>query len=152
MSAQVGNYEGFDHVVYWVGNAKQAATYYCTRFGFKEVAYRGLETGHRDIVSHVVKQDKITFVFQSALNPNNKVFSDHLGLHGDGIKDVVFTVDDVYFIHNRAIQKGAKSIRAPFEEKDQHGTVIMATIATYGDTKHTFVQLDEGHDCRSDDG
>ncbi|KAF9383142.1 hypothetical protein BGX21_001638, partial [Mortierella sp. AD011] len=136
----VGNYEGFDHVVFWVGNAKQAASFYTTRFGFKEVAYRGLETGHRDICSHVVQQDKITFVFQSPLNPNNKVFSDHLALHGDGVKDVAFTVDDVHSIYNRAVEKGAKSIRAPYEEKDEHGSVWMATIATYGDTEHTFVQ------------
>ncbi|KAG0099069.1 hypothetical protein BGZ93_009263 [Podila epicladia] len=141
MAAQnVGNYEGFDHVVFWVGNAKQAASFYCTRFGFKEVAYRGLETGHRDVCSHVVQQDKITFVFMSPLNPNNKVFSDHLALHGDGVKDVAFTVDDVKSIYDRAIEKGAKSIRAPFEEKDEHGSVWMATIATYGDTEHTFVQ------------
>ncbi|KAF9959498.1 hypothetical protein BGZ72_009550 [Mortierella alpina] len=136
----IGNYEGFDHVVFWVGNAKQAASFYCTRFGFKEIAYRGLETGHRDVCSHVVQQDTITFVFMSPLNPNNKVFSDHLALHGDGVKDVAFTVDDVHSIYTRAIEKGAKSIRAPFEEKDEHGSVWMATIATYGDTEHTFVQ------------
>ena len=136
----IGNYEGFDHVVFWVGNAKQAASFYCTRFGFKEIAYRGLETGHRDVCSHVVQQDAITFVFMSPLNPNNKVFSDHLALHGDGVKDVAFTVDDVHSIYTRAIEKGAKSIRAPFEEKDEHGSVWMATIATYGDTEHTFVQ------------
>ncbi|KAF8977999.1 hypothetical protein BGZ46_006948 [Entomortierella lignicola] len=141
MAAQnIGNYEGFDHVVFWVGNAKQAASFYTTRFGFKEIAYRGLETGHRDICSHVIQQDKIVFVFQSPLNPNNKVFSDHLALHGDGVKDVAFTVDDVHSIYNRAIEKGAKSIRAPYEEKDEHGSVLMATIATYGDTEHTFVQ------------
>ncbi|KAI1309954.1 hypothetical protein EDD11_003969 [Mortierella claussenii] len=136
----IGNYEGFDHVLFWVGNAKQAASFYTTRFGFKEIAYRGLETGHRDVCSHVIQQDSIIFIFQSPLNPNNKVFSDHLALHGDGVKDVAFTVDDVHTIYNRAIEKGAKSIRAPFEEKDEHGSVWMATIATYGDTEHTFVQ------------
>ncbi|KAF9896069.1 hypothetical protein BX616_008197, partial [Lobosporangium transversale] len=140
MGVQAGNYDGFDHIVFWVGNAKQAASFYTTRFGFKGIAYRGLETGHRDVCSHVVKQDDIVFVFQSPLNPNNKVFSDHLALHGDGVKDVAFTVDDVHAIYNRAIEKGAKSIRAPFEEKDEHGSVWMATIATYGDTEHTFVQ------------
>ncbi|KAG0328569.1 hypothetical protein BGZ99_005048 [Dissophora globulifera] len=141
MDAQnIGNYEGFDHVVFWVGNAKQAASFYTTRFGFKEIAYRGLETGHRDVCTHVVQQDKIIFVFQSPLNPNNKVFSDHLALHGDGVKDVAFAVDDVHAIYTRAVEKGAKSIRAPFEEKDENGSVWMATIATYGDTEHTFIQ------------
>ncbi|KAI8355024.1 4-hydroxyphenylpyruvic acid dioxgenase [Mortierella sp. GBAus27b] len=137
---QTGNYEGFDHVVFWVGNAKQAASFYTTRFGFKQIAYRGLETGSREVCSHVIRQDEITFVFMSPLNPNNKEFSDHLALHGDGVRDVAFTVDDVHSIYKRAIEKGAKSIRAPFEEKDEHGSVWMATIATYGDTHHTFVQ------------
>ncbi|KAF9354222.1 hypothetical protein BGX34_011155 [Mortierella sp. NVP85] len=133
-------YEGFDHVVFWVGNAKQAASFYTTRFGFKNIAYSGLETGSRDVCSHVVSQGDIIFVFQSPLNPNNKEFSDHLALHGDGVRDVAFTVDDVHTIYNRAVEKGAKSIRAPFEQKDEHGSVWMATIATYGDTHHTFVQ------------
>jgi 4-hydroxyphenylpyruvate dioxygenase len=136
----IGNYEGFDHVTFWVGNAKQAASFYTTRFGFKEVAYSGLETGSRDICSHVVQQDTITFVFKSPLNPNNKVFSDHLAQHGDGVKDVAFTVDDVHSIYTRAVEKGARSIQAPYELKDEHGSVWLATIATYGDTEHTFVQ------------
>ncbi|KAF9899677.1 hypothetical protein EC991_008459 [Linnemannia zychae] len=136
----IGNYEGFDHVTFWVGNAKQAASFYTTRFGFKEIAYSGLETGSRDVCSHVVQQDTITFVFKSPLNPNNKVFSDHLALHGDGVKDVAFTVDDVHSIYTRAVEKGARSVQAPYELKDEHGSVWLATIATYGDTEHTFVQ------------
>ncbi|KAF8933552.1 hypothetical protein BGZ47_010817 [Haplosporangium gracile] len=136
----IGNYEGFDHVTFWVGNAKQAASFYTTRFGFKEIAYSGLETGSRDICSHVVQQDTITFVFKSPLNPNNKIFSDHLAVHGDGVKDVAFTVDDVHSIYTRAVEKGARSIQAPYELKDEHGSVWLATIATYGDTEHTFVQ------------
>ncbi|KAK3834951.1 MAG: Glyoxalase/Bleomycin resistance protein/Dihydroxybiphenyl dioxygenase [Linnemannia gamsii] len=136
----IGNYEGFDHVTFWVGNAKQAASFYTTRFGFKEVAYSGLETGSRDVCSHVVQQDTITFVFKSPLNPNNKIFSDHLAVHGDGVKDVAFTVDDVHSIYTRAVEKGARSIQAPHELKDEHGSVWLATIATYGDTEHTFVQ------------
>lgn len=137
---QIGNYTGFDHVVFWVGNAKQAASFYTTRFGFEEIAYSGLETGSRDICSHVIRQGEIVFVFRSPLNPNNKEFSDHLALHGDGVKDVAFAVDDVHAIYQHAVAKGAKSIRAPYEEKDEHGSVWMATIATYGDTEHTFVQ------------
>ncbi|KAG0253488.1 hypothetical protein DFQ27_007370 [Actinomortierella ambigua] len=138
--AQIGNYEGFDYVEFWVGNAKQAAAFYTVRFGFKEVAYKGLENGSRDVCSHVIQQDRIRFVFTSPLNPNNKEFSDHIAQHGDGVRDVAFAVDNVHAIYNRAIEKGAKSVRAPFEEKDEHGSVIMATIATYGDTVHTFIQ------------
>jgi len=136
----VGNYYGFDHVVWWVGNAKQAAEWYCIRFGFEPVAYRGLETGHREVVSHVLKQGNIFFVFQSPLNPGNKAMGDHMMQHGDGVRDVAFTVDDARAIYEKAVSRGAKSIREPWEEKDEHGTVIMATVATYGDTHHTFVQ------------
>jgi len=94
MSVTSGRYHGFDHIVFWVGNAKQAASFYCTRFGFKPVAYRGLETNHRDIVSHVVQLDKIFFVFQSPLNPGEMLLNGHIAKHGDGARDVAFTVDN----------------------------------------------------------
>lgn len=84
----------------WVGNAKKAASFYCTRFGFERVSYRGLETGHREIVSHVVKQDKIFLVFQSPLNPDEIEMNSHLSKHGDGVKDIAFTVDDAIGIFN----------------------------------------------------
>jgi 4-hydroxyphenylpyruvate dioxygenase len=96
----VGEYYGFDHLVFWVGNAKQAASYYCTRFGFQRVAYRGLETGDRNVVSHVVKQDKIFLVFQSPLNPDEQEMNRHLAKHGDGVRDVAFAVDDATGIFN----------------------------------------------------
>jgi 4-hydroxyphenylpyruvate dioxygenase len=86
-------------VTLWVGNAKQAASYYCTRFGFEQVAYRGLETGHRDVVSHVIRQDRIYFVLKSPLNPDELEMNEHLSKHGDGVKDVAFTVDDVKGIY-----------------------------------------------------
>jgi 4-hydroxyphenylpyruvate dioxygenase len=85
-------------VVFWVGNAKQAASYYSTRFGFEPLAYRGLETGHREIATHVVKQDKIFFVFQSPLNPTEQVINKHIALHGDGVRDVAFAVDDARLV------------------------------------------------------
>jgi 4-hydroxyphenylpyruvate dioxygenase len=135
-----GNYTGFDHVTFWVSNALQAASFYTTRFGFKHVAYRGLETGHRDVVSHVITQDKITFVFQSALNPGNAEFTQHIGEHGDGVKDVAFTVDNARGMYEAAVKRGARSIRAPWEETDDKGTVVMAIVGTYGDTTHTFVE------------
>lgn len=82
-----------------MGNAKQAASYYCTRFGFERVAYRGLETGHRDVVSYVIKQDKIFFILKSPLNPDESEMNEHLSKHGDGVKDVAFTVDDAIGIY-----------------------------------------------------
>ncbi|RGB31774.1 Glyoxalase/Bleomycin resistance protein/Dihydroxybiphenyl dioxygenase [Rhizophagus diaphanus] len=141
----LGNYEGFDHIKYWVGNAKQAASYYCTKLGFKHVGYQGLETGVRDVVSHVVRQNSITFVFQSPLNPNDKLMSEHQSLHGDGVKDVAFTVDDARGLWENCVQRGGKSIREPWEERDENGVVIMATIGTYGDTVHTFVERKNYH-------
>jgi len=137
---EVGNYSGYDHVVMWVGNAKQAATYYIARLGFESVAYRGLENGHRETVSHVVRKNKITLVLQSALNPGNREMGEHLVQHGDGVRDIAFSVDDAAGIYHRAVSRGAKSVRAPWQEQDEHGHVVMATVQTYGDTHHTFVQ------------
>ncbi|GES93217.1 4-hydroxyphenylpyruvate dioxygenase [Rhizophagus clarus] len=142
----LGNYEGFDHIKFWVGNAKQAASYYCTKLGFKHIGYQGLETGVRDVVSHVVRQNSITFVFQSPLNPNDKLMSDHQSLHGDGVKDVAFAVDDARGLWKNCVQRGGKSIREPWEERDENGVVIMATIGTYGDTVHTLIERKNYHD------
>uniref|UniRef100_A0A8D3E469 4-hydroxyphenylpyruvate dioxygenase n=1 Tax=Scophthalmus maximus TaxID=52904 RepID=A0A8D3E469_SCOMX len=89
-----GRFLCFDHLTFWVGNAKQAASFYCNKLGFEPLAYQGLETGNRDVVSHAVKQGKIIYVFSSALNPGNKEIGNHLVKHGDGVKDVAFTVED----------------------------------------------------------
>lgn len=91
----------------WVGNAKQASSFYCTRFGFERVAYRGLETNHRDVVSYVLKQDKIFLVLQSPLNPEEQEMNSHLSKHGDGVKDVAFTVDDTIGIFKVTIYNEA---------------------------------------------
>ncbi|VTJ59875.1 Hypothetical predicted protein [Marmota monax] len=93
-----GRFLHFHSVTFWVGNAKQAASFYCSKMGFEPLAYRGLETGSREVVSHVVKQGKIVFVFSSALNPWNKEMGDHLVKHGDGVKDVAFEVEDCDYI------------------------------------------------------
>jgi len=143
---EVGSYHGFDHVVLWVGNAKQAASYYIARLGFEPFAYRGLETGHREVVSHVVRQDKIIIVLQSALNPGNKEMGDHIVQHGDGVRDIAFSVDDARGIYHKAVAMGAKSVREPWEEEETAadgtslGKVVMATVQTYGETLHTFVE------------
>ncbi|KAJ3158492.1 hypothetical protein HDU86_002717 [Geranomyces michiganensis] len=135
-----GRYHGYDHLTFWVGNAKQAASYYCTRFGFHAIGYKGLETGSRQVCSHAVRVGDIVFVFQSPLEPDNKVYTDHHALHGDAVKDVAFAVDDARAIYDAAVKRGAKSVRAPWVEKDDDGEVVMATICTYGDVEHTFVQ------------
>ncbi|KAJ2723346.1 hypothetical protein GGI07_002699 [Coemansia sp. Benny D115] len=136
------NYEAFHHICFWVGNAKQAAAYYITHFGFHYIGYQGLETGHRDVASHVVGNGSLRFMFQSALRPGNKPMADFLGLHGDGVKNVAFAVDNARECYRMAVDRGATSIREPWEESDDYGTVTMATIRVYGDTDHTFVQTD----------
>ncbi|XP_071946372.1 4-hydroxyphenylpyruvate dioxygenase-like [Antedon mediterranea] len=139
-----GRFLCFDHVTFWVGNAKQAATFYCTRMGFEPYAYKGLETGSRDVVSHVIKQDKIFFVLQSVLNPSgNEVEQEmgrHLVRHGDGVKDVAFTVEDLDSIVEKARERGAKIVREIWKEQDDDGIVRFAKVQTYGDTTHTFVE------------
>ncbi|KAJ2765702.1 hypothetical protein IWQ57_004672 [Coemansia nantahalensis] len=134
------NYEAFHHITFWVGNAKQAAAYYILHFGFRYVGYQGLETGHRDVASHAVGNGELVFVFQSALRPDNKEMAAFIGLHGDGVKNVAFTVDDARKCYELAVEKGAEAIRAPWTESDDDGEVTMATIRVYGDTDHTFVQ------------
>jgi len=134
-----GKFLNFDHVRFWVGNAKQAASYYCTRLGFSPFAYRGLETGSRQVCSHVVRQNKIVYVFESALLPGNREMGDHLVHHGDGVKDVAFSVTDLDAIVRVAKQRGAVIVRDIWEEKDEGGIVRFAQVKTYGDTIHTLV-------------
>ena len=118
----------------------KAAGWYCTRFGFKHYLYRGLETGQRNVVSHVVRLNKIKFVFQSALNPNNKEIGQLLEQHGDHCKDISFSVDDLDAIFARAVEHGAKVVKNIWEESDENGTIRMATLQTYGDVTHTLVE------------
>jgi len=130
----------FDHVRFWVGNAKQTAAWYCIAFGFEPYAYRGLETGSRAVASHVVRQNKILFVFDSALTPGQEDMGDHLQQHGDGVKDISFSVDDLDTIFQKAKEAGGKVVKEIWEETDDNGTIRMATIQTYGDVWHTFVE------------
>lgn len=137
---ECGRFVSFAHLTWWVGNAKQAASYYCTRFGFEPYAYKGLETKSRKIAAHAVKQDKIIFVLQSMLEPNDPAeMGEHLIKHGDGVKDIAFHVEDLDAIFKRAVTRGAIMVRKPWEETDEYGTVKFATIKTYGDTTHTFI-------------
>jgi 4-hydroxyphenylpyruvate dioxygenase len=136
----IGVFYGFDHCRFWVGNAKQAASFYCARMGFEYLAYQGLETGEREWCTHVVTNGEIVFAFQTPLNPDHEEFSAHHARHGDGVKDVAFTVDDAAGIYNKAVERGAKRVMEPTTIEDENGTVIMASVQTYGDTIHTFVQ------------
>lgn len=138
---EVGNFEGFHHCEFWVSNAKQAAMYFVNCMGFTEIAYKGLETGSRDFSSHVVRQDRVTFVFTSSYKPDASAdINKHVSVHGDGVKDVAFIVDDARGIYKKAIERGAKSAKEPVELKDDDGTVITASICTFGDTIHTLIQ------------
>lgn len=135
------NFEGFDHLKWYVGNAKQAADWYVVHFGFKKIAYRGLETGSRRVASHVIAQNDVVWEFISAYSPDAlDPINNEIALHGDGVKDVAFRVDDARVAFEFAKSKGAKVISEPEELTDENGSVVIATIQTYGDTWHTFVQ------------
>lgn len=137
---EAGQFLAFDHLTFLVGNAKQAASWYCTRFGFKHFLYQGLETGNRDVVSHAVKQNNIIFVFQSALNPGNKEIADLLMQHGDHTKDIAFSVQDLEFLVKKARESGAKVVKDIWEETDENGSVKMAVLQTYGTVTHTLIE------------
>jgi len=140
---EVGHYDGFDHVRYNVSNAKQVASWYVLRFGFEYLAYRGLETGSREEATWVVRQNKITLAFTSPLNPEATELTRRLQLKGDAAKDVAFACKDCRAIYSKAIERGAVSIQAPVDEKDEYGSVTRATIRTYGDTVHSFIQRND---------
>jgi 4-hydroxyphenylpyruvate dioxygenase len=129
---------GTDHVEFYVGNARQAAYFYRLAFGMSLVAYAGPETGQRDTASYVLQQGKVRFVLTTPLRPAGEI-ADHIHRHGDGVRDVALWVDDARQSWRETTKRGARSVREPFELKDEHGTVRMATIAAYGDTVHTFV-------------
>ncbi len=130
---------GTDYVELYVGNAKQAAHYYKTAFGFESFAYKGLETGSRDVVSYVVKQDKIRLVLTTPLNSQSPI-NDHLRKHGDGVKVIALWVDDATQAWKETTSRGAKSFMEPTVEKDENGEIIRSGIYTYGETVHIFVE------------
>jgi 4-hydroxyphenylpyruvate dioxygenase len=129
---------GIDHVELWVGNAQQAAYYYTHAYGFREVAYAGLETGVRDRTSRVLVQGRIRLVLTGALRPDHEIALHH-ARHGDGVRVIALSVPDAAAAYRTALERGATGVREPWEESDEHGTVRMATIAAYGETLHTFV-------------
>lgn len=130
---------GTDYVELYVGNAKQAAHFYKTAFGFQSLAYAGLETGVRDRASYVLKQDKIRLVLTTPLT-NDSVLNDHLKKHGDAVKVAALWVEDARSAFEETTKRGAKPFMEPTVEKDEFGEVVRSGIYTYGETVHIFVE------------
>ena len=130
---------GTDYVELYVGNAKQAAHFYKTAFGFQSLAYKGLETGSKDEVSYVLQQGKIRLVLTTPLNSKSAI-NDHLRTHGDGVKVIALWVDDARKAYEETTKRGAKSYFEPKSQSDEFGEIISSGIYTYGETVHVFVE------------
>ena len=152
-SSPFASYKAYDHVQWYVGNAKQAASYYTTRMGFKRIAYRGLETGSRAICSHVIRNGQITFILTSPLRSLDQLdrftaeeqdqlreIHAHLEKHGDAVKDVAFEVDDVEGVFGAAVKNGARVVHGVKALEDEGGVVKVARVQTYGETTHTLLE------------
>lgn len=130
---------GTDYVELYVGNAKQAAYYYISAWGFQPLAYCGLETGVKDRVSYVLQQDKIRLVLTSALQPDGPINA-HVNAHGDGVKVIALWVDDATKSWEETTSRGGESCMKPETHVDENGSVVLSGIHTYGETLHVFVE------------
>jgi 4-hydroxyphenylpyruvate dioxygenase len=137
--ADVMPIHGIDHLELFVGNAAQAAYYYTHAFGFTETAYRGLETGCREKVSHVLEQGRIRLVLTGSLTGRDEV-AEHHRRHGDGVITIALSVPDAAVAFQHAVSHGARAIQEPHEIEDEHGVLRLASVATYGETRHLFVE------------
>ena len=140
--AQAENFlpiNGTDYIEFYVGNAKQAAHYYKTAFGFQSVAYAGPETGVRDRASYVLQQGKIRLVLTTGLKSDSSI-NEHVKKHGDGVKILALWVDDAYAAFEETTKRGGKPYLEPVTLTDEHGEVRMSGIYTYGETVHMFVE------------
>ncbi|MGN7787443.1 4-hydroxyphenylpyruvate dioxygenase [Niabella sp. 22666] len=131
--------EGTDYIEFYVGNAKQAAHFYKTAFGFQSLAYSGPETGVKDRASYAVRQNKLTLVFTTSLKGDNEI-SAHVARHGDGVKMLALRVQDATDAWKQTTQRGGKSFMEPMHLTDEDGEVVMSGIHTYGDTVHLFIE------------
>lgn len=131
--------KNWDHVEFYVGNAKQSAIFYQYAMGFKLTAYRGLETGDREKASYLLEQGKIRFVLTSPYHPDNFI-SEHIKQHGDGVRDIALEVDDAENAFNETTKRGAVPVLEPTKFEDENGFIIRSAIKTYGDTIHSFIQ------------
>ncbi|KAL8960462.1 MAG: hypothetical protein Q9183_005462 [Haloplaca sp. 2 TL-2023] len=152
-------YRGYHHITWYVGNAKQAACFYVTRFGFRIIAYQGLESGHRSVSTYVVSNGNAIFVFRAPIRAVDNIDKDihddqrrllteihaHLSKHGDAVKDVAFEVDDARNVYKTAVDRGAVGVQGPVTEQDEFGEVTTAIVKTYGDTTHTLVEKSGYH-------
>lgn len=147
-SAPASLLRGWDSLEFYVGNARAMAGFLTAAFGFRVTAYAGPETGRSDIASYLLEQGDIRFVVTAGLTPESPIGA-HVREHGDGVQDLAFVVDDATATYNAAIKRGARSAREPYELTDEHGTLRLAAISTYGETKHTFVDRRDyrGHYC-----
>ena len=131
--------EGTDYVEFYVGNAKQAAHFYKTAFGFQSLGYAGPETGLKDRVSYAIRQNKLTFVLTTPLRPEGEI-ADHVYKHGDGVKFLALRVGDAKSAWQETTKRGAKSFLEPKTLTDDDGEVVMSGIHTYGETVHLFIE------------
>ena len=136
---------GIDHVEFWVGNARQASNYYRALWGFTPVAFAGLETGVRDRASYVMRRDDITIVLTAPLTPDGEI-AEHVRLHGDGVKDIAFAVDDVRSAFEETTKRGARPAIEPTElDGGEDGILRRSAVFTYGETRHSFVDRSGYH-------
>ena len=130
---------GTDFIEFYVGNAKQAAHYYGSAFGFQLLAYRGPATGHRESASYLLQQDKVRLLLTTPIRSDGEI-ADHVHRHGDGVKDIALWVDDARSAFSLAVERGAKPAREPNVIKDDDGEMVVAAIHTYGDTIHSLIE------------
>jgi 4-hydroxyphenylpyruvate dioxygenase len=130
---------GIDHVEFWVGNALQSSFYFSRAFGFTETAYAGLETGLRDRTSRLIAQGECRFVLTGALDPSSEV-AKHVREHGDGARDIALRVPSAEEAYATALARGARGVQEPVVTEDEHGKVVRAAIATYGETIHSLIE------------
>jgi 4-hydroxyphenylpyruvate dioxygenase len=126
------------HIEFWVGNARQASYFYRQAFGFSQIAYRGLETGERQLTSYLMSQGKANIVFTTPLDPDHPA-SEHIRKHGDGVRDIALVVEDADRAFEAAVHRGAQPAEQPHDLRDEHGTIRRAAIHTYGDTVHSLI-------------
>ena len=137
--------EDFDAVEFFVGNAYQAAYYYYNAFGFKPVAWSSLKTGNRNFASYVLQQGEAKIVLTAPYHPTSEIAAHQL-THGDGVKVIGLVVRDIETAWNESVSRGARAILPPTELKDEHGSIRVAEIGTYGDTVHKFIERDKSYD------
>ncbi len=133
---------GTDYVEFYVGNAKQAAHFYKTAFGFQSLAYSGPETGVKDRASYAIRQNKLTLLLTTPIRANNPI-ADHIYKHGDGVKALALKVEDAASAWQETTKRGGKSYMEPKTLSDKHGEVVMSGIHTYGDVVHLFIEREK---------